>query len=94
VQKQKSGDLFSTGHAIGASGGWADSFVQFPLEKGLRKVYNYSTKVQLNKRVSCKLSFAQQSLTLGFLLLRSLKPKVSRIFLMSTGGIEPPTLAL
>jgi hypothetical protein len=24
-------------------GGGADSFVQFPLEKSLRKVYNYST---------------------------------------------------
>ncbi|PIR56381.1 MAG: hypothetical protein COU73_00530, partial [Parcubacteria group bacterium CG10_big_fil_rev_8_21_14_0_10_46_32] len=24
-------------------GGGADSFVQFPLEKGSRKVYNYST---------------------------------------------------
>jgi len=28
-------------------GGGADSFVQFPLEKSSRKVYNYSTKKQL-----------------------------------------------
>src|SRR3989338_3952081 len=28
-------------------GGGADSFVQFPLEKGSRKVYNYSTKCNL-----------------------------------------------
>jgi len=27
-------------------GGGADSFVQFPLEKGSRKVYNYSTKIK------------------------------------------------
>jgi len=26
-------------------GGGADSFVQFPLEKGSRKVYNYSTLI-------------------------------------------------
>jgi len=27
-------------------GGGADSFVQFPLEKGSRKVYNYSTTLE------------------------------------------------
>jgi len=40
---QKNGEHFFAGHASGASGGGADSFVQFPLEKGSRKVYNYST---------------------------------------------------
>jgi len=29
-------------------GGGADSFVQFPLEKGSRKVYNYSTNIKLS----------------------------------------------
>ena len=29
-------------------GGGADSFVQFPLEKGSRKVYNYSTSIKLS----------------------------------------------
>jgi len=27
-------------------GGGADSFVQFPLEKGSRKVYNYSSRIK------------------------------------------------
>ena len=31
-------------------GGGADSFVQFPLEKGSRKVYNYSTKERSRTR--------------------------------------------
>jgi len=44
AQKEISGEHFPAGYASGASGGGADSFVQFPLEKGSRKVYNYSTK--------------------------------------------------
>jgi len=37
-------------------GGGADSFVQFPLEKGSRKVYNYSTNTN-RARHMCLVTF-------------------------------------
>jgi hypothetical protein len=38
-------------------GGGADSFVQFPLEKGSRKVYNYSTNIKLSS--FCSIDFSR-----------------------------------
>ncbi|PJA88942.1 MAG: hypothetical protein CO139_00420 [Candidatus Moranbacteria bacterium CG_4_9_14_3_um_filter_36_9] len=41
--------IFLRGSAVLRHCGGADSFVQFPLEKGSRKVYNYSTKIKLSE---------------------------------------------
>ncbi|MCL5667037.1 MAG: hypothetical protein M1383_04685 [Patescibacteria group bacterium] len=61
AQKEISGEHFSVGHASGASGGGADSFIQFPFEKGSRKVYNYSTKIELNGFFKAKMWDARRA---------------------------------
>ena len=41
--------VFSFGVAGVLASAWASSFIQFPLEKSSSKVYNYSTKIVLNR---------------------------------------------
>jgi len=55
-ENQKSKEHFSlvSTEALRGGGG-TDSFVQFPLEKGSRKVYNYSTKLKYYYKKSAHL---------------------------------------
>ena len=47
AQIRKCKENFFVGRAGFRHGGGTDSFVQFPLEKGSREVYNYSTRSNL-----------------------------------------------
>jgi hypothetical protein len=47
AQIRKARNIFSFwGCRVKRGGGGASSFVQFPFEKGSRKVYNYSTGIE------------------------------------------------